>query len=62
VVPGEGVKPIIDEAKILFVAITPRFWAGDDKSIAVIVEAVRVIKENNIPRRHLSVVFLLFAK
>ncbi len=58
VVPGEGVKPIIEGNIIRTDGTT--VLGGDDKSgCAVIVEAVRAIKENNIPHGDIEAVFTI---
>lgn len=58
VVPGNGIKPIIEDGVIHTDGST--ILAGDDKSgIAAIMEAVRVIKEQNIPCRNTEILFTI---
>jgi len=54
--PGEGIKPIIKDEVIYSDGTT--ILGGDDKAgIAAIVEAIRVIKENNIEHGPIEIVF-----
>ena len=56
--PGNGIKPIITDGVIHTDGST--ILGGDDKSgIAAIVEAVRVIKEKNIPCRNTGILFTI---
>ena len=56
VVPGEGVKPIIDGDIIRTDGTT--VLGGDDKSgCAVIIETIRCLKEQNIPHTDIEAVF-----
>ena len=56
VVPGEGVKPIVDVDIIRKDGSTG--LGGDDKSgIAVIIEAIRCLHEQNIPHAPIDAVF-----
>lgn len=58
VVPGENIKPIIREGVIYSDDTT--VLGGDDKAgIAAILEAVRYIKENNIPHGDIEVAFTI---
>ncbi|MCI8454577.1 MAG: M20/M25/M40 family metallo-hydrolase [Lachnospiraceae bacterium] len=58
VVPGNGIKPIIEDGVIRTDGST--ILAGDDKSgIASIMEAARVIKENNLPCRSTEILFTI---
>jgi len=54
--PGENVNPIISDG--LFKSDGTTVLGGDDKSgIAVLIECMRVIKENNIPHGPIELVF-----
>lgn len=56
--PGKGIKPIIKDGVIYSDGTT--ILGGDDKGgIAAIVEALRVIKENNIDHANIEVVFTI---
>ncbi|HEV2914779.1 MAG TPA: M20/M25/M40 family metallo-hydrolase [Pyrinomonadaceae bacterium] len=56
VVPGEGVKPVIDGDIIRTDGTT--VLGGDDKSgCAVIIESIRCLKEQNIPHTDIEAVF-----
>src|ERR671939_1848771 len=56
VVPGEGVKPIIDGDIIRTDGTT--VLGGDDKSgVAVIIETIRSLQEQNIPHAPIDAVF-----
>lgn len=56
VVPGVGVKPVIKDGVIYSDGTT--VLGGDDKSgICGILEAVRVIQENNLPHRPAEIIF-----
>lgn len=58
VVPGENIKPVIRDGVIYSDGST--VLGGDDKSgIAAILEAVRHIKENNIPHGDIEVAFTI---
>ncbi len=57
--PGTGIKPIINDGIIKSSGNT--VLGGDDKAgIAIILEAVRVIKENQIPHSDLELVFTIY--
>lgn len=56
VVPGEGVKPVIDGDIIRSDGTT--VLGGDDKSgCAVIIESIRTLKEQNIPHTDIEAIF-----
>lgn len=58
VVPGNGVKPTIEDGVIRTDGTT--VLGGDDKSgIAAIIEAVKVIKEQNLPCRNTDILFTI---
>ena len=58
VVPGNGVKPTVEDGVIRTDGTT--VLGGDDKSgIAAIIEAVRVIKEQNLPCRNTEILFTI---
>ncbi len=58
VVPGEGVKPIVEGDIIRSDGTT--ILGGDDKSgIAVILEAIRILKEKHLPHGDIEVVFTI---
>lgn len=58
VVPGNGIKPIIEDGVIRTDGST--ILAGDDKSgIAAIMEALKVIRENNLPCRSSDILFTI---
>lgn len=58
VVPGNGIKPIIEDGVIRTDGST--ILAGDDKSgIAGIMEAVRTVKEQNLPCRDTEILFTI---
>jgi tripeptide aminopeptidase len=58
VVPGEGVKPIVDGAIIRTDGST--VLGGDDKSgVAIICEVVRTLKEQQLPHGDIDVVFTI---
>lgn len=58
VVPGNGIKPIIEDGVIRTDGST--ILAGDDKSgIAAIVEAIKVIQEQNLPCRNTDILFTI---
>lgn len=58
VVPGEGVQPMEEEKIIKSDGKT--VLGGDDKSgIAIILEAIQVIKENQVPHGDIEVVFTI---
>lgn len=57
--PGEGIKPIIKDDVIYSDGTT--ILGGDDKAgIAAVVEALRVIKENNMEHGPIEVVFSIY--
>lgn len=57
--PGEGIKPIIKDEVIYSDGTT--ILGGDDKAgIAAILEAIKVIKENNIEHGPIEIVFSIF--
>lgn len=56
VTPGEGIKPVIENGVIKSDGTTI-LGADDGAGIAVILEALRVVKENNIPHGRIEVVF-----
>ncbi|MGL5348335.1 MAG: M20/M25/M40 family metallo-hydrolase [Peptostreptococcaceae bacterium] len=59
--PGIGVKPIIDEAAGIIKSDGTTILGSDDKAgIAAILEALRVIKENNIDHSDIQVVFSIW--
>ena len=58
VTPGNGIKPLIDDGIIHTDGST--ILSGDDKSgIAAIMEAVKVIKEQNLPCRNTEILFTI---
>lgn len=58
VIPGENIKPVIRDGVIYSDGTT--ILGGDDKAgIAAILEAVRHIKENNIPHGDIEVAFTI---
>ncbi|MFR3072759.1 MAG: M20/M25/M40 family metallo-hydrolase, partial [Paeniclostridium sp.] len=58
--PGEGIKPIIDEAKGIITSDGTTVLGSDDKAgIAAILEALRIIKENNLDHADIEVVFYI---
>lgn len=58
VVPGNGIKPIVEDGVIRTDGST--ILAGDDKSgIAAIMEALKVIKEKNLPHRSADILFTI---
>ena len=59
--PGEGIKPIIDEATGIIKSDGTTVLGSDDKAgIAAILEALRVIQENNIDHADIEVVFSIW--
>ena len=59
--PGEGIKPIIDEANGIIKSDGTTVLGSDDKAgIAAILEALRIIKENNIEHADIQVVFSIW--
>lgn len=57
--PGEGIKPVIKDGVIYSDGTT--ILGGDDKAgIAAVVEALKVIKENNIEHGPIEVVFSIY--
>lgn len=58
VVPGKGVKPVIDGDVIRTDGTT--VLGGDDKSgVAIIVECIRTLREQNIPHSDIDAVFTI---
>ena len=58
VVPGKGVKPVVDGDIIRTDGTT--VLGGDDKSgVAIIVECIRTLKEKNIPHSDIDAVFTI---
>lgn len=58
VVPGKGVKPVVDGFIIRSDGTT--VLGGDDKSgCAIIVEVIRALKENNVPHGDIEAVFTI---
>ena len=58
VVPGEGIKPVVEEGKIRSDGTT--ILGGDDKSgIAIIVEVLRTLHDKKIPCGEIEVVFTI---
>lgn len=58
VVPGKGVKPVVDGDIIRTDGTT--VLGGDDKSgVAIIVECIRTLKEQNIPHSDIDAVFTI---
>lgn len=59
--PGEGIKPIIDEVNGLIKSDGTTVLGSDDKGgIAAILEAIRIIKENNINHADIQIVFSIW--
>lgn len=59
--PGEGIKPIIDEANGIIKSDGTTVLGGDDKGgIAAVLEAIRIIKENNIEHGDIQIVFSIW--
>ncbi|MGL5651154.1 MAG: M20/M25/M40 family metallo-hydrolase [Paraclostridium sp.] len=59
--PGEGIKPIIDEATGIIKSDGTTVLGSDDKAgIAAILESLRVIQENNIDHADIEVVFSIW--
>lgn len=59
--PGEGIKPIIDEAKGIITSDGTTVLGSDDKAgIAAILEALRIIKENKLDHADIEVVFSIW--
>lgn len=59
--PGEGIKPIIDEVNGIIKSDGTTVLGSDDKAgIAAILEAMRIIKENNIAHGDIQIVFSIF--
>lgn len=57
--PGEGIKPIIKDGVIYSDGTT--ILGGDDKAgIAAVIEAIKVMKENNIEHGPIEVVFSIY--
>jgi tripeptide aminopeptidase len=58
VVPGEGIKPVVEGGKIRSDGTT--ILGGDDKSgIAIIVEVLRTLQDEKIPHGEIEVVFTI---
>lgn len=58
VVPGLGIKPIVDEEKGIIRTDGTTILGSDDKAgIAAILEAIRTVKENNVDHTDIQVVF-----
>jgi len=61
VIPGEGITPVIDEAKGIIKSDGTTILGSDDKGgIAAVLEGLRVIKENNISHSDIQVVFSIW--
>lgn len=61
VCPGEGINPIIDEKNGIIKSDGTTILGSDDKGgIAAILEAVRIIKENNIDHADIQIVFSIW--
>ncbi len=59
--PGEGIKPIIDEVNGIIKSDGTTVLGSDDKAgIASILEALRIIKENNLDHADIEVVFSIW--
>ena len=59
--PGETIKPIIDEVNGIIKSDGTTVLGSDDKGgIAAILEAIRIIKENNINHADIQIVFTVF--
>ena len=59
--PGVGIKPIIDEVNGIIKSDGTTILGSDDKGgIAAILEAVRIIKENNIDHGDIQIVFSIW--
>jgi tripeptide aminopeptidase len=59
--PAEGIKPIIDEVNGIIKSDGTTVLGSDDKGgIAAILEAIRIIKENNIEHGDIQVVFSIW--
>lgn len=59
VTPGNGIEPYIEDGFVKSRGKT--ILAGDDKSgVAAIIEAMRTVKESNIPHRTVEAVFSIF--
>ena len=58
VVPGKNIKPVLEEGKIVSAGDT--ILGGDDKAgVAGILEALRFIKENNVPHGDIEILFTI---
>lgn len=56
--PGKGIKPIIDGVNGIIKSDGTTVLGADDKAgIAAVLEAIRVIKENNIDHRDIQIIF-----
>ncbi len=59
--PGQGIKPIIDEANGIIKSDGTTVLGSDDKGgIAAILEAVKIVKENNIDHGDIQIVFSIW--
>lgn len=59
--PGEGIKPVVDEASGIIKSDGTTVLGADDKAgIAAILEAIRTVKENNIEHGDIQVVFSIW--
>ncbi len=59
--PGEGIKPIVDEANGIIKSDGTTVLGSDDKAgIAAILEGLRYIKENNVDHADIQVVFSIW--
>lgn len=59
--PGERIKPIIDEANGIIKSDGTTVLGSDDKAgIAAILEAIRIIKENNIKHGDIQILFSIW--
>lgn len=59
--PAEGIKPIVDEVNGIIKSDGTTVLGSDDKGgIAAILEAMRIIKENNIEHSDIQIVFSIW--
>lgn len=59
--PGLGIKPIVDEANGIIKSDGTTILGSDDKGgIAAILEAIRIIQENNIAHPDIQIVFSIW--
>lgn len=59
--PGERINPIVDEARGIIKSDGTTVLGSDDKGgIAAILEAIRIIKENNINHADIQIVFTVW--